>query len=167
MKNYALFSTTGRFIGFTNFKPDNGLYKEMPDNFNPVEYVYAGDYETGSLKHINELTATDYREGNVDKKWKVFETELNVEAYNIITKEKGYEIFKQLNIIMDVLVKNEGKIDLTEEFKEMYKTILNTKYNIQNSIESYKQAPKAEVITKENEDAFFDNYTRQHLNINI
>ena len=165
MKNYALFSQNGRFIGFTNFKPVNGLYKEMPDSFDPTLNVYVGDYETGGLKDISTLQSRDYREANVDKKWVLLESEMNREAGTVITEQYGYQIFKQLNIIMDVLNKNSDKIQLTPEFTEMYNKIQEIRFNIKTSIESYKEAPKANVVTKEEERIFIEKYTQQQLNI--
>ena len=159
MKNYALFSQNGRFIGFTNFKPVNGLYKEMPDSFDPTLNVYVGDYETGELKDISTLQPRDYREANVDKKWILLESEMNREAGTTITEQYGYQIFKQLNIIMDVLNKNSDKIQLTPEFNEMYNKIQEVRFNIKASVESYKEAPKANVVTKEEERIFIERYT--------
>lgn len=164
MKNYALFSVSGRFIGFTNFKPTTGLYKEMPESFDPVLNVYVGDYNTGELKHISELKPKDYREANVDQKWKVFESEMNAEAGRLI--EQSFPLYKQLNAIMDVLYKNKDKIELTEEFLTMYNNIQDIRVNITASLESYKEAPKAEVVTKDDERMFFERYNQQHLNIN-
>jgi hypothetical protein len=164
MKNYALFSVNGRFIGFTNFKPTTGLYKEMPESFDPVLNVYVGDYNTGELKHVSELKPKDYREANVDQKWKVFETEMNIEAGRLIEQE--FPLYKQINAIMDVFYKNKEKLELTEEFLNMYNKIQDIRINITASLESYKDAPKAEVISKEEERMFFEVYNQQHLNIN-
>ena len=97
MNTYALFSNTGRFIGFTNFKPSNGLYKQMPGDFDPVQQVYVGDYKTGELKNIQELQLKDYREANIDKKWKVFESELNRELARTIVRDHGLQFHKQMN----------------------------------------------------------------------
>lgn len=165
MKNYALFSVTGRFIGFTNFKPQNGLYKEMPDNLDPVMQVYVGDYETGELKSINDLQPTDYREANLDKKWKVFESDLDNELEKIITKSNNLPLYKQLNVIMEVLYKNKDKIELTPDFEHMYDTIQGLRFNHSKSIETYKEAPKAEFISKEEENVFIEDYTQRCLNI--
>lgn len=166
MKNYALFSQAGRFIGFTNFEPTNGLYKEMPSTFDPTIYVYVGDYENGHLKNVNDLNIKDYREANVEKKWIVFESELNHEAELKITEDLKYPLFKQLNIIMEVLEKNKDKISLTPEFTKMYEDIQEVRLNTQASFESYMQAPKATVVPKENERFFFEIYNQQHLNVN-
>ena len=113
MKNYALFSVSGRFIGFTNFKPVNGLYKEMPDEFDPVLQVYVGDYKTGGLKSILDLEKVEYREANLDKKWKVFESDLDKDLEKKIIKEHNMPLYKQINAIMEVLYKNKDKIELT------------------------------------------------------
>lgn len=165
MKNYALFSENGRFIGYTNFQPTNGLYKEMPDSFDPTNNVYVGDYETGGLRNIADLQPRDYREGNVDKKWVLLESEMNREAGTVITEQLGYQIFKQINTIMDVLMDNKDKINLSPQFVEMYDRIQEVRYNIKASVESYKEAPKANVVTKEEERFFFEKYNQQHLNI--
>ncbi len=37
--------------------------------------------------------------------------------------------------------------------------------NIKASVESYKEAPKANVVTKEEERIFIERYTQQQLNI--
>lgn len=166
MKNYALFSTAGRFIGFVNFQPPNGLYKEMPDNFDPVAQVYVGDYETGGLKYVSELQPKDYREANVDKKWKVFETELNHELKKTITENLGLAVHKQLNAIMSVLYQNRDKITLTPEFEEIYNTIEDIRHNHKNSLKVYEEAPKADVIHKDEEANFIEEYTQKMLNIN-
>lgn len=166
MKNYALFSINGRFIGFTNFKPTTGLYKEMPDNFDPVLNVYVGDYATGGLKHVETLQPKDYREANVDKKWKVFETEMNAEAGRLITQEHGLPLHKQLNIIMEALYNNREKLDLSPEFIDLYNKVQDVRINISASLDSYTEAPKADVIRKEEERSFFEAYNQMHLNIN-
>ena len=66
---------------------------------------------------------------------------------------------------MDVLNKNSDKIQLTPEFTEMYNKIQEIRFNIKTSIESYKEAPKANVVTKEEERIFIEKYTQQQLNI--
>jgi hypothetical protein len=165
MKNYALFSTNGRFIGYTNFKPQNGLYKELPDNFNPVLEVYVGDYETGSIKTVHEINVKDRREANIDHKWKVFESDINNNVGEVITKTLNLPLHKQLNAIMEVLYKNQDKLELTDDFKEIYENIEKVRHNHKNSLEVYKQAPKADVILKEQEDLFIEEYTLQQLNI--
>lgn len=166
MKNYALFSKNGRFIGYTNFQPTNGLYKELPANFNPVQYVYVGDYETGGVKRVNDLEPKEYREANIDKKWKVFETDLNKQLAKIITNRLDLPIYKQINNIMEVLYINKDKLQLTEEFVKMYDDITQARRNHKLSLETYKEAPKADVITKEQELLFFEEYTQKQLNIN-
>lgn len=166
MKNYALFSTNGRFIGFTNFKPQNGLYKEMPDSFDPVMQVYVGDYETGGLKSVSDLQIKDYREANIDKKWKVLESDLNKDTGKLITENMDIPLYKQLNAIMEVLYLNKDKLQMTEAFETVYKTIDRVRYNHMNALKSYEQAPKADVIKKENEKLFFEEYTQKQLNIN-
>jgi hypothetical protein len=166
MKNYALFSTNGRFIGYTNFKPTNGLYKELPDTFNPVQFVYVGDYETGEIKRVDELQPKEYREANIDKKWKVFESQLNKQLAEVITRNLNLPIYKQLNNIMEVLYVNKDKIQLTDSFVKMYDDISDARRNHKLSLETYKEAPKADVITKEQELLFFEEYTQRQLNIN-
>lgn len=166
MKNYALFSVQGRFIGFTNFKPENGLYKEMPDNFDPVLQVYVGDYETGSLKSVGELDPKHYREANIDKKWKVFESEINNEVGQFITQQLDLGIHKQLNAIMETLHLNKDKIQLSENFEMIYNTIQAIRHKHNNSLNVYEEAPKADVVKKEDERLFFEQYNQQHLNIN-
>lgn len=166
MKNYALFSVNGRFVGYTNFKPTNGLYKELPDTFNPVEFVYIGDYKTGGIKQVKELQPKEYREANVDKKWKVFETDLDKRLAEVISRNLDYPLYKQLNIIMEVLYLNKDKIELTDSFTEMYNEITEARRNHKLSIETYKEAPKADVITKQQELLFYEEYTQKQLNIN-
>jgi hypothetical protein len=166
MKNYALFTVSGRFIGFTNFKPVNGLYKEMPDNFDPVVQVYVGDYETGSLKNVSELEIKDYREANIDKKWKVFETEINNEVGKYITEVLNIPLHKQLNAIMETLYLNKDKIQLSENFDIIYKAIQAVRHNHTNALKTYEEAPKADVIHKDKERLFFEEYTQKQLNIN-
>jgi hypothetical protein len=165
MKNYALFSVNGRFIGFTNFKPTNGLYKEMPDNFDPVLQVYAGDYETGGLKNVADLQPKDYREANIDQKWKVFESELSDETFKFITQKMGIPLYKQINAIMDVLYNNRDKIQLTESFNTVYEAIQTVRHNFNSSIATYEEAPKADVVKKGDEQLFFEEYTQKQLNI--
>ena len=165
MKNYALFSVQGRFIGYTNFKPKNGLYKELPDQFDPVLQVWVGDYETGSLKNISELQTKDYREANIDKKWKVFETEVNDEIGKFITDKLGIALHKQLNAIMETLYINKDKIQLSENFEVIYNAIQAVRHNHNNALKTYEEAPKADVIKKEQERLFFEEYTQKQLNI--
>lgn len=166
MKNYALFSKKGRFIGFTNFEPTNGLYKEMPDTFDPVMQVYIGDYQTGSLRDVSTLEPKDYREANVDKKWKVFESDLDKELEKNIVYGLKYPIHKQINLIMEMLDKNKDKLELTEEFKNMFKQISDLRYNHKNTIKTFQEAPKAQVILKDEEMEYIDEYTEKQLNIN-
>ena len=165
MKNYALFSQNGRFIGYTNFQPTNGLFKEMPDSFDPTMNVYVGDYETGGLKHISELHPRDYREANIDKKWVMLESALNQKAGIAIMDNFNYPLFKQLNIVMDVLMNNKDKITLSDDFLEMYDKIQDVRNNISLTVESYAEAPKVEMVTKEQERVFIERYTQQQLNI--
>jgi hypothetical protein len=166
MKNYALFSNNGRFIGFTSFKPQNGLYKEMPDNFDPVLQVYVGDYETGQLKTLNDLQIKDYREANVDKKWKVFETQLNDEVNHLITQRLDMPLYKQLNAIMETLYLNRDKIQLSENFEVIYNTIQSVRHNHKNGIKVFQEAPKADFISKEQERDYIEEYTQRQLSIN-
>jgi hypothetical protein len=165
MKNYALFSVSGRFIGFTNFKPVNGLYKEMPDSLDPVMQVYVGDYETGSLKNINDLQMSDYREANLDKKWKVFESDLNKELEKVIIKDNDLPIYKQINAIMEVLFLNKDKIQLTPEFERIYNKIEDLRHYHKNALKSFEDAPKAQLIRKKQEAEFVESYTQNQLNI--
>lgn len=166
MKNYALFSTNGRFIGYTNFKPQNGLFKELPDNFDPVLQVYVGDYENGSLKNINELEVKDYREANIDKKWKVLETDLNKDVGKLITDGMDIPLYKQLNAIMEVIYINKDKLQITEDFENIYKAIDRIRHNHANALKTYAEAPKADIVKKEDERVFFEEYTQKQLNIN-
>lgn len=166
MKNYALFSTNGRFIGFTSFKPQNGLYKEMPDNFDPVLQVYVGDYENGQLKYVNELEIKEYREANLDKKWNVFESQLNDEVGRLITEGLDMPLHKQLNAIMETLYLNRDKIQLSENFEVIYNTIQSIRHNHKNALKTFQEAPKAEVISKDDERLYIEEYTQRQLNIN-
>jgi hypothetical protein len=165
MKNYALFSVQGRFIGYTNFQPANGLYKELPDSFDPVLQVWVGDYETGTIKNISELETKDYREANIDKKWKVFETEVNHEIGKFITEKLDISLHKQLNAIMETLHLNKDKIQLSENFEVIYNSIQAVRHNHNNALKTYEEAPKAEVVKKEQERVFFEEYTQKQLNI--
>jgi hypothetical protein len=165
MKNYALFSKNGRFIGFTNFKPENGLYKEMPDDLNPVYQVYVGDYETGSLKNVNEVEITDFREANIDKKWTIFESQLNDELSRHITENLDMPLYKQINAIMETLYINKDKIQLSENFEVIYDTIQKARHNHLNSLKTYEEAPKAQVIKKDEEKLYIEEYTTKQLNI--
>ncbi len=164
-KNYALFSDNGRFIGFTNFIPKNGLYKEMPDQFDPVTQVYIGDYNTGQLKPIEELQQKDFREANIDKKWKIFESDLDKEVELNIIKGLKYPLYKQLNIIMEVIEKNKEIFQLTEEFSKMYNDISRLRYNHKKSLKGYEDAPKAELIYKDQEKEYVEEYTKKQLNL--
>jgi hypothetical protein len=166
MKNYALFSEQGRFIGYTNFKPVNGLFKEMPDSFDPVLQVYVGDYETGGLKNVQDLEVKDYREANVDKKWKVFETEINNEIGTLITQKMGITLHKQLNAIMETLFLNKDNLKLSENFEMIYNSIQAIRHNHNSALKTYEEAPKADVIHQDEERIFFEEYTQQQLNIN-
>jgi hypothetical protein len=165
MKNYAIFSTSGRFIGFSNFKPENGFYKEMPDNLDPVHQVYVGDYETGGLKSIDEVQIKDYREANLDKKWKVFESEINAETGKLITDELDIPLYKQINAIMETLYLNKDKIQLSEGFTEIYNEIENIRIRHANSLKVYEEAPKADFISKKDERLYIEEYTQNFLNI--
>lgn len=165
MKTYALFSVNGRFIGYTNFKPVNGLYKELPDNFDPVMQVYVGDYSNGEIKHVYDLQVKDYREANYDKKWKVLETELNFETGQKIIKDENIPLHKQVNAIMETLYLNKDKIQLSESFIDIYNRIDDIRRRHNQSIETYKEAPKADFIPKEEERAFYDEYTQKQLSI--
>jgi hypothetical protein len=165
MKTYALFSVNGRFIGYTNFKPVNGLYKELPDNFDPVMQVYVGDYATGEIKHIYDLQVKDYRESNYDQKWKVLESELNFETSKKITDSENMPLYRQLNAIMETLYLNKDKIQLSEEFMDIYNRIDDIRRRHKQAIETYKEAPKADFISKEEERAFYDEYTQKQLSV--
>ena len=166
MKNYALFSANGRFIGYTNFQPTTGLFRELPDDFDPITSVWVGDYETGIVKPVTDLQPKDYRQANANKKWVVFESELNDKTGRAITREYNLGLYKQLNAIMDVLYANKDKIELTPTFTEVYQTIQTVRRNHQLALDSYKEAPKADVVSKEEEYLYIEQYTQQLLNIN-
>jgi hypothetical protein len=166
MKTYALFSVNGRFIGYTNFQPTTGLYKELPGDFNPITSVWVGDYATGSIKGVTELQPKEYREGNANQKWVVFESELNEKTGRIIQEENNIKIHRQLNAIMDVLYANKDKIELTPTFLETYETIQTIRRNHELSLKSYQEAPKADVVLKDEERLYVEKYTHQVLNIN-
>jgi hypothetical protein len=166
MKTYALFSVNGRFIGYTNFKPTTGLYRELPDNFDPITSIWVGDYETGRIKSVNELQPKEYREGNANQKWVVFESELNEKTGKMIQEENNLKIHRQLNAIMDVLYANKDKIELTPSFLETFETIQTIRRNHDLSIKSYQEAPKADVVLKDQERLYVEQYTQQVLNIN-
>lgn len=165
-KNYALFSNSGRFVGFASFKPQNGLYKEMPDDFDPVLQVYVGDYHTGSLKNVIDLEIKDYREANIDKKWKVFESQLNNEVGQLISEGLDMPLYKQLNAIMETLYLNRDKIQLSENFEVIYNTIQSVRHNHKNALKTYQEAPKADFITKEEERLYIEEYTQRQLGLN-
>lgn len=165
MKNYALFSVNGRFIGFTNFKPQNGLYKELPDNFDPITQVYVGDYETGKLKNIHTLEPKDYREANIDHKWKIYESQLNEETGKYITKKLDIPLYKQINAIMETLYLNKDKLTLPDNFEEIYDTIKTVRHKHTAALNAYKEAPKADIVYKEEEDFFIEKYSQAQLNI--
>lgn len=165
---YALFSDKGRFIGYADFKPGAGLYKEMPVGFNPVEQVYAGDYETGSVKTIDELEIKEYREGNYDKKWVIYEKDLNTQTKRNIEEINDYPFYKQLNLIMEALYKNKDKLDLPKDFLHMCEVIEDIRYRQKISIESYiKMAANNQIhyVPLSAEGEFLDKYTEKVLNI--
>lgn len=166
MKNYALFSVNGRFIGYTNFQPTTGLYRELPDNFDPITSVWVGDYETGSIKSVTQLQPKEYREANANQKWVVFETELNEKTGKIIQNDLNLKLHRQLNAIMEVLYVNKDIIKITPDFLEIYETIQTIRRNHDLSIKSYQEAPKADVVTKDQERLYIEQYTQQLLNIN-
>lgn len=166
MKNYALFSVNGRFIGYTNFQPTTGLYKELPDNFDPITSVWVGDYETGSIKSVAQLQPKEYREANANQKWVVFETELNEKTGKMIQDDLNLTLHRQLNAIMDVLYTNKDKIELTPDFLEFYQNIQTIRRNHDLSLKSYQEAPKADVVTRDQERFYIEQYTQQLLNIN-
>jgi hypothetical protein len=165
---YAIFSETGRFIGYADFKPQAGTYKELPLDFNPVEKVYVGDYESGSVKTIQELKAVEYREANVDKKWVVYEKDLNTETRKNIEEVNSYEMYKQLNLIMQALYDNKDKLTLSKDFTHMFEVIDDLRHRHSISIESYKkmsEAGKIHYVPIEQEGEFLDKYTEKVLNI--
>jgi hypothetical protein len=67
---------------------------------------------------------------------------------------------------MEVLYLNKDKIQLTDNFTKMYDDIFDARRNHKLSFDTYKEAPKADVITKEQETLFFEEYTQKQLNIN-
>ncbi len=166
MKNYALFSVNGRFIGYTNFEPQNGLYKELPDNFDPIVQVYVGDYESGEIKNINKLELKDYREANIDQKWKIYESQINNETGKYITQKLNLPLYKQINAIMETINLNKDKLILPDNFEEIYNTIQTTRHKHNTSLDMYKESEKADIVYKDNENLFIEEYTQQQLNIN-
>ena len=165
---YALFSEKGRFIGYTDFKPQAGLYKEMPPGFNPVESVYVGDYETGSVKTIKELEIIEYRQSNVDKKWVVYEKDLNEDTRRNIEEVNDYPIYKQLNYIMQALYDNKDKLSFAKEFTHMCEVIEDLRHRHQLSIDSYKKMSdnkQIHFVPLGQEGDFLDKYSEKLLNI--
>jgi hypothetical protein len=165
---YALFSETGRFIGYTDFKPAEGLYKEMPEGFNPVEQVYSGTYEEGSVKSISELQTIDYRLGNIDKKWVIYEVQLNEETRRNIEEANNFPLYKQINIITKALYDNKDKLNLSKDFLHMAEVIEDVRYRHSISIEAYQdmaQQGQINFIPIGGEIDYLEKYTEEVLDI--
>jgi hypothetical protein len=96
----------------------------------------------------------------------VFESELNKQLGITITNALGLPLHKQINSIMEVLYLNKDKLQLTDDFIAIYETIQDARTNHNLSLDTYKEAPKADVISKEQELLFFEEYTQKQLNIN-
>ena len=79
------------------------------------------------------------------------------------------ELYKSLEINNDhedtniCLITNQL---LTDNFVNMYDDIFDARRNHKLSLETYKEAPKADVISREQELLFFEEYTQKQLNIN-
>lgn len=167
-KMYAIFSETGRFIGYVDFKPVEGLYKEMPDGFNPVDQVYVGTYEKGEIKTIGELKPLDYRLGNIDKKWVIYEAQLNEETKRNIIEENNYTLHRQLNLITQALYENKDKLNLSKDFLHMAEVIEDVRYRHKISIESYEEMAKngqINYVPVGTEEEYMQKYTEQVLDI--
>lgn len=167
-KMYAIFSEKGRFIGYADFTPAIGLYKEMPENFSPVDQVYVGDYETGSVKSINELKTVEYREANISKKWVVYEKDLNTETQRNIEEVNDYPIYKQLNLIAQALYDNKDKLTFSSDFLHMCEVIDDLRHRHNLSINSYQtmsDSGQIYYVPLSAEGEFLDSYTEKVLNI--
>jgi hypothetical protein len=167
-QKYAIFSKTGRFIGYGDFLPPGCLTKELPFDFNPVVQAYIGDYETGSFKNVAEIEKKELREANPDKKWVVFESYLNDTISNTIVKELGLPIYKQINLITKALYDNRDKFNLSQEFIEAYETIADIRRRHKLSIESYEelhQSGKVEFVKTIEEQAYHDKYSQSVLDL--
>ena len=167
-QKYAIFSKTGRFVGYGNFLPPACLTKELPLDFNPVTHAYIGDYETGSFKSVADIEKKELREANPDKKWVVFESYLNDTINNTIVKETGLPIHKQLNMLSKALYDNRDKLNLSQEFIDAYETIADIRRRHKLSIESYEelnQNGKVIFVKTTDEQAYHDKYSQSVLDI--
>jgi hypothetical protein len=167
-KMYAIFSETGRFIGYVDFQPQQGLFKEMPAGFNPVDQIYVGTYENGQVKTIGELQPLDYRLGNADKKWVIYEAQLNEETRRHIEEANDFPLYKQLNLITEALYANKDKLNLTPEFIHMAEVIEDIRYRHRISIESYvDMANNGQInyVPAGQEGEYMEKYTEEALDV--
>jgi hypothetical protein len=166
---YAIFSNTGRLVGYSNFAPPGGRVKELPEDFDPLYHIYDGDYDTGSVTTIDEHHEKKFKEFNPDKKWVIFESQVNERLRNIITDGLGHKPYKQLNLIAQALYDNKDKLTLSEEFIKMCEEINDVRTRHKLSIDSYINLHEQEKLTyvkKEDEAEFHDKFTKQKLDLN-
>jgi hypothetical protein len=168
MKSYILFSKEGRFIGFTSFKPPSGLYKEIEREFNPFEETYIGTFENGEIKKINELSKTEIKETNIDKKWVIYESVANNEIKKHIEEALDLPLYKQVNEISKALYDNKDVLKLSDSFINMFEQIDRARFRHSVTIKSYEsfhEEGRANFIKKGDEKAYINNYTKQVLDI--
>ena len=106
----------------TNVFLENVRYRTIV--YDPETHAYVGDYATGSIQEIPEDDNQTIDEQLLDN---------NVEE-NIIAE---YPIYKQLNIIIDVLHKNSD-IEKTKEFLQMMSFIQDQREQNNARKEVYK-----------------------------
>ena len=166
---YAIFSNVGRLVGYSNFAPPGGKVKELPEDFDPLVHIYDGDFDTGSVTTIEEHNEKKFKEFNPDKKWVIFESQINERLRHAITDTLGYKPYKQLNLITQALYDNRDKLNLSEEFIKMYEEINDTRTRHNLSLDSYAdlhEQGKVTYVKKEDEAEFHDNFTKQKLDLN-
>lgn len=94
--------------GMDTFGLDPNQVKVKVVEYDPETQVYFGDYDSGSVKNINDLdTAPDAAV--------IDEEMLNLDVKNDI--QHVYPLHRQLNIMMDML--DKSSVPNTEEFTEM------------------------------------------------
>lgn len=158
---------TGNLLYYTDGRVDwkKFLIKDL-GNINPVTHAYVGTYEDGE---ILDTSSDEYNlkltESTINKPTEIFEEVLDDATSNRIFNTHNYPIHKQLNIIMDEMVKHLTLDEMSDNFKQMYKKISAERNQSQRRKEEMvKDTRSFNFIPKKDKNKIFDERLEKLVN---
>ena len=128
---YAVFNENGNLICYSPHKIEGRDHKEIPEGVDLTTHAYAGSYEEGEFKLIQDI------EGNTELKTEVFEYDLNVDTKERF--EKYCPIHKQINSVINIILNNKNKLKIDNNDLKTLETSFKIKTNHEDNIKTYKE----------------------------